>query len=73
MPGHKVKSQSEIESPEAQAQTFTLRIWVTKQKDDTIEWRGRIQHVQSGEVQYCQNWDAFIAYVETILRNPLDI
>ena len=69
MPGHKEKSQSEHGSLGTQAQIFTLRIWVTNQKDDSLEWRGRIQHVQSGEVRYCQSWDAFSAYVEEALRN----
>jgi hypothetical protein len=69
MPGTKDKSQSGQELG-TQAQTFTLRIWVTKQKDTTLEWRGRIQHVQSGEVQYCRNWEAFSTYVEEILRKP---
>ena len=62
-----MESQSEWEGLGTQAQTFTLRIWVTNQKDATLEWRGRIQHIQSGEVQYCQNWDTFIAYVEKVL------
>ena len=55
-----------------QAQLFTLRIWVTNRKSDTLEWHGRIQHIQSGEVHYCQNWDVFITYVEKILREPFD-
>jgi hypothetical protein len=70
MSGNKVKSQSEHNSFGTQPQTFTLRIWVTNQQDSALEWRGRIQHIQSGEVQYCQNWDAFITYVEDLIRNP---
>jgi len=73
MSGNKKKSQSENGELGSQAQTFTLRIWVTNQKDDSLEWRGRIQHIQSGEVRYCRNWDAFIAYVEEVLRNPYGI
>ena len=69
MSSRKEKSQSEYGGLGTQAQTFTLRIWVTNQQDATLEWRGRIQHIQSGEVQYCQNWDAFTAYVEDVLRN----
>ena len=73
MPGKKEKSKSENKDLIPQTQMFTLRIWVTNQKDADIEWRGRIQHVQSGDVQHCHNWGAFIAYVEEILRNPTDI
>jgi len=73
MSGRKENSQSEYEKLGTQAQTFTLRIWVMNQKDATLEWRGRIQHIQSGEVQYCQSWDVFITYVEEVLRNPSSI
>lgn len=69
MSGQEKKPQSEYGSPGVQAQTFTLRIWVTDQKDANLEWRGRIQHIQSGEVRYCQSWDAFTTYVEEVLRN----
>jgi hypothetical protein len=69
----KENPQSENEDLVPQAHMFTLRIWVTNQKDTDIEWRGRIQHVQSGEVKYCQTWGAFTAYVEEILSNPSDI
>jgi hypothetical protein len=70
---YKDKTQNKNGDLGTQAQTFTLRIWVTSPKDATLEWRGRIQHIQSGEVQYCQDWDAFIAYVEEALCNPSGI
>jgi len=63
------KPQSEPAESGSQAQMFTLRIWVTNQEDANLEWRGRIQHIQSGEVRYCRNWDTFTAYVEEVLCN----
>jgi hypothetical protein len=69
MSGCAENSQSENGEPGPQVQIFTLRIWVIGQKDATLEWRGRIQHIQSGEVQYCRDWDRFIAYVEEMLLN----
>ena len=73
MSGHEKKSQSEYGKLGFQTQTFTLRIWVTNQKDATLEWRGRIQHIQTGEVHYCQDWEAFTAFVEHVLCNPFGI
>jgi hypothetical protein len=73
MLGHKKDPQSENGSLGTQAQTFTLRIWTTNQENGSLEWRGRIQHVQSGEVRYCRDWDSFTAYVEEVLWNPSDI
>jgi hypothetical protein len=60
--------QSENKDITPQAQLFTLRIWITKQKSDILEWRGRIEHAQSGEVKFCRNWETFIAYIERMLR-----
>jgi hypothetical protein len=52
-----------------QAQMFTLQIWVTGQQENTFDWRGRIQHIQSGEVQYCRDWKGFVGYVEEMILN----
>jgi len=70
---HEKKSQGEHQEPGTQAQTFTLRIWITNQEGTHLEWRGRMQHIQSGEVKYCQDWDSFIIYVEEVLCNPPSI
>lgn len=72
MPGLEKKARSEHVGPGSGAQMFTLRIWITDQKDAALEWRGRIQHIQSGEVRYCRNWDTFTAYVEEVLRSSSD-
>lgn len=57
---------------EIQTQTFILRVWLKSRQGAGREWRGRIQHVQSGEIQYCQNLDAVIAYVEKVLDERQD-
>jgi hypothetical protein len=62
-------SQSEYTEIDPQAQLFTLRIWVTNQDEASLDWRGRLQHIQSGEVQHCRDWDTFVGYVEETLRN----
>jgi hypothetical protein len=49
---------------------FTLRIWLTNRDGDAVEWRGKVQHVQSGEVQYCRSWEAFTTYIEGKLLSP---
>lgn len=72
MSGDKKKSQSEQRNPGSQAQTFTLRIWVTHRKGAVFEWRGRIQHIQSGDVKHCQNWNSFIAFVEERLFDTFE-
>ena len=68
MSGHKKKLRIENGELGSQAQTFTLRIWVTNREGGNLEWRGRIQHIQSGEVQYCKGWEALVDYIENVLR-----
>ncbi len=43
------------------AQLFTVRLWVEDLGDDRKEWRGKVQHVLSGEAQYFRDWLALQA------------
>jgi hypothetical protein len=38
---------------------FVIRLWREEVPPDA-EWRGRMQHVTSGEVRFFHNWDTFI-------------
>ena len=51
-----------------QAHLFTLRIWAVKEGGTAPKWRSRLQNIQSGEVQFCTNWDSLIACLEESLR-----
>jgi hypothetical protein len=39
---------------------FTIRIWAEYLGDDQIEWRGRVQHIASGEIRYFRDWPTLI-------------
>ncbi len=45
------------------AQLFTVRLWVEDLGDDRKEWRGKVQHVLSGEAQYFRDWLALQAFM----------
>lgn len=45
---------------------FTLRIWQVRE-GGKMEWRGRIQHVLSGEVYYFRSWQMLIERLTKIL------
>lgn len=48
---------------------FTLRIWMAAEGVDTLDWRARVQDIQSGEVVYFKDWQALAAYIERVLQD----
>lgn len=42
---------------------FTLRIWPEELGDGKIEWRGKAQHVLTGEAIYFRDWPTLVAFV----------
>lgn len=51
---------------ESESALFTLRIWQVRESGE-VEWRGRIQHVLSGEVYYFRTWQMLIERLAKIL------
>jgi hypothetical protein len=48
---------------------FLVRLWLEDLGADQQEWRGRVQHILSGQVRYFREW----AVLETILRNMVSM
>ena len=46
---------------------FTVRLWAEDLGDGQIEWRGKLQHVTSGEARYFRDWRVLIALLQTML------
>jgi hypothetical protein len=42
---------------------FTVRLWNEVVSEDRTEWRGKVQHVLSGEVRYFRDWPTLIAFL----------
>jgi hypothetical protein len=51
------------ESAQHRTHLFTLRLWPEALGDDRTEWRGKIQHVLSGEARYFRDWPALVAFL----------
>ena len=49
------------------SQLFTLRIWSELLNDDLVEWRGRVEHVPSGETFYFRDWSTLVTLLLTML------
>ncbi len=52
---------------------FTLRMWPEALGDGQIEWRGKVQHVLSGEARYFRDWDTLIAYLQDTLPTDHEV
>lgn len=48
---------------------FTVRVWREDLGEGRSEWRGKVQHVLSGEARYFRDWATLIAAFEEML-NP---
>ena len=56
----------------ARAQSFMLRMWLEDLGEGRVEWRGKVQHVASGEVRYFRDWPALIACLQEMLSAEPD-
>lgn len=54
------------------AQLFTLRLWREELDKGYSEWRGKVQHVTSGEVRYFRDWPALVACLQEMLNATSD-
>lgn len=53
-------------SPETdQSQLFVVRLWQENAQDDSVEYRGRVQHVLSGETRHFRTWTALVEFLIT--------
>jgi hypothetical protein len=46
---------------------FTVRLWAEDIGNGQREWRGRIQHVTSGEAYYFRDWPTLIVHLLKLL------
>ena len=56
--------------PQHQSQLFTVRLWTEDLGDGRTEWRGKVQHVISGEAHYFREWPTLIAWLVAMLPDP---
>lgn len=52
-----------------QTHLFVIRIWAQDIEHGRSEWRGRVQHVPSGEVHYFREWADMLSIVQAMLPN----
>jgi hypothetical protein len=52
---------------QARSHLFTVRLWVEELGDGEREWRGKVQHVPSGDMCYFREWSRLIAFLLEVL------
>ena len=50
------------------SQLFTVRIWREHLGEGSSEWRGKVEHVLSGQTRYFRDWAALIAALQEMLE-----
>ncbi|MDQ7858464.1 MAG: hypothetical protein QN174_03325 [Armatimonadota bacterium] len=48
------------------AQLFTLRVWTEAVGENKKEWRGKVQHIPTGETRYFRSWEALVEFLERL-------
>ena len=57
----------ETVEPSPRSHLFTVRVWAEELSAGQAEWRGRVQHVTSGEVHYFRDWITLVALLPAML------
>lgn len=50
-----------------QSHLFMVRLWLENTDSEKPEWRGKVQHVSSGEARYFRDWSTLENFMETLL------
>ena len=61
--------KNDADRPAETSHLFTLRLWPEDLGSGQVDWRGKVQHVNSGEARYFRDWPTLEAFVEELLRN----
>jgi hypothetical protein len=49
------------------SQLFTIRFWLEDLGRNQADWRGKVQHVNSGEARYFRRWSALEIFIKKFL------
>jgi hypothetical protein len=59
------------DQPSSNTHVFMLRMWQEDLGGGQTDWRGKIQHVESGEARYFRDWSTLETFLEGILQDVL--
>ncbi len=51
---------------------FTIRLWPEQMETGIVQWRGKVQHVLSGEAFYFGDWDELVMRLRQLATEHQD-
>jgi len=60
--------KNNIDQPAKCSHLFMLRLWREDLGGGQSDWRGKVQHVNSGEARYFRDWPSLEAFLEGLLE-----
>ena len=60
--------KSDADQSSQSSHLFMLRLWLEDLGSGQTDWRGKVQHVNSGEARYFRDWQTLEAFMEGLLR-----
>ena len=67
-PRQQGETKMDASAPSHHSHLFTVRLWAeVPGNDGHVEWRGKLQHVTSGDVHYFHDWTKLIALLLAML------
>jgi hypothetical protein len=58
--------------PSPRSHLFTVRLWLERIGEEPVRWRGKGQHVLSGEICFFQDWPKLIEFLERLISENGD-
>ena len=58
----------DADRPAARSHLFMLRLWPEDLGSGQTDWRGKVQHVNSGEARYFRDWPTLEAFLDELLH-----
>src|SRR6266487_1588393 len=64
---HRGEMEMDKEQQHPRSHLFTVQLWQEELSKGQTEWRGKAQHLSSGQVHYFREWPKLILFLQTML------
>ena len=59
--------KKDADQPKQSSHLFMLRMWLEDLGSGQTDWRGKVQHVNSGEARYFRDWPTLEKFLEGLM------
>ncbi len=50
-------------------ESFAVRVWLERVGPGKTEWRGRVEHMRTGETHYFREWSSLVDKIQSMLHS----